>query len=461
MSTDRKRVFLGTIEIAGFYTRLALALRDAGVDCVFTELSPHPFSYAPPDSRAPRFVHWVRSIADFRRSVSSKRAQNRLLSWALYAVELSLRMILVLPWAAVRFDVFCFGFATNIVGTRWGYWDVAMLRSLGKRVIFMFHGADSRPPYLTGPYARMVRSQTPDWQRVLWDLTRQQRQRINTLNRYADVIIDASVHGHFHSKRFVDYAWLGSPCPDESAVSVPQPRTATDGCSYTIRILHAPSDRAAKGSDLIAACIGRLKSKGYRIDYVELHGLPHAAILQEIRNSDFVIDQLYSDFPLAGFASEAACQGRAAIVCGYLEDRKLLDAFPTHYCHPDKLESAVERLLLDADYRNELGRRAKQYVHERWAPGVVARKWQQIIDGVLPGECWFEPHRTTYVHGGGMNQALLRETVRELVRHYGPSALELDDKPALRNRLLELVGPIEKSIAERGIPVSDISGKLS
>ena len=459
MSSRRKRVFLGTVEIAGFYTKLASALRASGVDCAFVELLPHPFNYGFPDVETPRIVQWVQMIARLHQALPHKTLFDRFRRFALHILNLALRIALVLPWAAHRFDVFCFGFATNIVGTGWGYWDIALLRFLGKRIIFMFHGADSRPPYLTGPYVRRARSGSLDWSKALYELTCQRRREIDAINRNADVIIDASVHGHFHTRRLVDYAWIGFPCPVETGASDSSRRLDDALTRSTVRILHAPSDRDAKGSDLIAACIDRLKNEGHDIEYYELHGLPNATVVRELGHCDFVIDQLYSDFPLAGFAAEAASQGKPAVVCGYVQDRNLIDRFPTHYCHPDELESAVRRLLLEPEYRKRLGHQAKQFVEESWAPLAVARKWQRIIDGTIPHEWWFDPNATTYVHGGGMSEELLRETVRELVRRYGLSALELDDKPTLRDRLLKLSLSVDSRVAPGAVAIPHISGR--
>ena len=63
--------------------------------------------------------------------------------------------------------------------------------------------------------------------------------------------------------------------------------------------------------------------------------------------ADLVVDQLYSDVPCAGLATEAAALGRPAVVGGYAgeelarwypADRRP----PTEYTHPDGLEAAIE-----------------------------------------------------------------------------------------------------------------------
>jgi hypothetical protein len=441
MPGHNKRIFLGTVEIAGFFTTVAAGLRQSGVDCRFVELNPHPFQYSRGDASLPGFVELLRRLETLRSRLFDRAPHRRLASLAVYAVALALRTLVILPWAIARFDVFCFGFNTNIVGTRWGYWDIALLRRLGKRVVFLFFGADGRPPYMTGPYVHAARARGNDWPAALCELTRQRKRAIRTIERHADVVAVSHLNGHFFEKRFVDFMHLGMPFGDRGQSSAAQDAGAGAPPVTRVRILHAPSDRAAKGSDLISACIERLKAKGHDIDYVEIHGLPHDGVVKEIERCDFVIDQLYADAPMAGFATEAAAHGKPSVVCGYIQDRAWLDAIPTHYCHPDELDAAVLRLVSDRDYRLELGRRASRFVAECRSDRVVTQKLLRIFDGTIPEDWWYEPRHVAHLHGGGLSEGLLRETLRRLVADHGAGVLQLDDKPGLRDRILGLVSP--------------------
>ena len=54
-------VFIGPVEIAGYYSRLTAALRGIGVDAVFVDLSDHRFRYESqhPTSRWVRAALWA------------------------------------------------------------------------------------------------------------------------------------------------------------------------------------------------------------------------------------------------------------------------------------------------------------------------------------------------------------------------------------------------------------------
>ena len=66
----------------------------------------------------------------------------------------------------------------------------------------------------------------------------------------------------------------------------------------------------------------------------------------------FEIDQVYCDTPMAGFATEAAWFGKPAVVGGYGFD--YLKTYvpegmwpPSKTCHPDKIENAIESLIVN------------------------------------------------------------------------------------------------------------------
>ena len=436
MRNAKRRVFLGTVEIAGFYTNLTEGLRRAGVDCTFVELSPHPFKYKHADVPLPAVVRVIRSLAAARGRLGEAATQRRSIVRLLYWLEV-LPRLMVLLWAIVRFDVFCFGFRTNIVGERVGFWDIRLLRALGKRVICVFHGADSRPPYLTGPYVRTLRAQSESWPELLSKLTRKHKRIIKTLERMADVTVSNPVYGHFHESSFVDIMQIGIPTCAGGQV-VPNEVGVGKG-ENLVRILHAPSNRDAKGSDVIARCIKRLQEQGYKIDYRELSGLPNDEVKRQLLDCDFVVDQLYSDGPMAGFAAEAAAYGKAAVVGGYLEDPTWTERVPTLYCHPKNLEAAIRKLLDDPSYRKDLGRRAQEFVTTSWSSLAVAKRFLRVIDDDVPDSWVFDPKNVSHLQGGGMDESLLRDALTGLVTKFGRGVLELEDKPRLRDLLLGLI----------------------
>src|SRR6185295_19709065 len=149
---------------------------------------------------------------------------------------------------------------------------------------------------------------------------------------------------------FASFLWVGIPF-----VMPPQPPPITKAGS--LRILHAPSLPAAKGTPQIRMVIDKLHERGFEFEYIEVIGKPHGEVIRELAACDFVIDQIYSDTPMPGFATEAAFMAKPAIVGGY--GLKTLDSIlpadqipPSFVCHPSELEQAVEKLIVDPEYRH-------------------------------------------------------------------------------------------------------------
>lgn len=73
-------------------------------------------------------------------------------------------------------------------------------------------------------------------------------------------------------------------------------------------IVHAPSDLIVKGTALVRAAIKKIKLEGYKIRYIELHGISNKIILETIRSSHIVLNQFYGFLPgVFGIEAMASC----------------------------------------------------------------------------------------------------------------------------------------------------------
>ncbi len=60
----------------------------------------------------------------------------------------------------------------------------------------------------------------------------------------------------------------------------------------TPRIIHMPTAREKKGTDLILKAVNELKNEGLKFDFVLLEKKPHGIAMQELSKSDILIDQI-------------------------------------------------------------------------------------------------------------------------------------------------------------------------
>lgn len=78
-------------------------------------------------------------------------------------------------------------------------------------------------------------------------------------------------------------------------------------------VTHAPSSPVIKGTALVRDAVERLHSEGYAFEYVELIGMPHDAVLTQLRRSHIVANQFYAFVPSV-FGIEALASRTAVLM---------------------------------------------------------------------------------------------------------------------------------------------------
>ena len=199
---------------------------------------------------------------------------------------------------------------------------------------------------------------------------------------------------------------------------------------------------AGKGTKQIREAISRLQEKGYKIKYVEIAGRPNSEVLAQLQLCDFVVDQVYSDTPMAGFVAEAAFYAKPAVVGGYYSEKIKKDipneyVPPSLFCSPASIEQAIEKLCIDLNYRLQLGQKAKEFVEANWSAKVVASRFLTLINGEAPEDWLINPINIDYLLGCGLQENTIRLIIKSLVESYGNRALQLGDKPDLETMFIE------------------------
>ena len=234
--------------------------------------------------------------------------------------------------------------------------------------------------------------------------------KIHKVERYADVIINHTATSQYFSRSLVSLLAIGIPINGRvDAVKASQ--------RQSIRILHAPSRPLAKGSLVFRQVVDELIAEGYSIDLVELVGVPNRVVLKELQNCDFVIDELYSDTPLAMFATEAAMFGKPAIVGGYYAaqlsaDNQYSVLPPSLYVAPEEIKQAIRKMIDDKEFRTDMGNRAHDFILNNWSARMVAKNYLRLIEGDIPKQWIINPKELDYCWGWGLSKRKLARTGR-------------------------------------------------
>lgn len=428
------RIFVGSTEIAGIGEGLSHGFADLGHECDVVTALPHPFAYGVAQPKPWFAVIWLRLHDMVQRA--GPKTSVRGFSWRVARASWSWVVLLA---SLYRYDAFIFLYGSTITNTEFELW---LLRRLKKRIIFTYVGSDARPAYMDGALSISVNAST----KQIYQIVKRQKKLIAMHERYANEIVSAHIISHFNSRPLVNWFAMGIP----RVVGTVKAPANPGGRSSRVRVLHSPSNPIVKGTEIIEQAVDRLKSKGLDIELVMLKATPNNVVLAEIMKSDFVIDQVYSDQPLATFATEAAHFGKPAVVSGYFSEviKDYLNPeliAPSEYVPPEALEAAIEKLSTDKAYRIELGARAKLYVEYRWSSRAVAQRYLMLIEGNVPADWYFDPFDTLYIGGCGLSKETTAIQIQTLVEAYGASALQVDDKPRLKEALLDMARTLGKA----------------
>ncbi len=417
-----RRVSIGPGEVAGYFSRLKTGFDELGVPCEHFVLDTNKYAYHESEYfLKATFQH----IAPLINNVNFALRQ---LGWI---AQICIRA-LALIYALVRCDVFIFsGF-----GSFFRFYELPLIKLMGKKIIVIYLGSDARPPIFSGRHLDDAGGYVVPVT-ALVEAKRMLRQ-IRRVEKHASLIINHTATAQLFNHSFIRFMAVGMP----SHVGATKSATPEVSQTNSIRILHAPSRPRAKGSFIIEKIMNELRAEGYAIDYIELVGVSNDIVLQELQLCDFIVDELYSDVPLAMLATEAAAFGKPAVVGGYYAEQYKIDnpdsEFPPSlYVEPEKLKQAIREMIDNREFRLALGRKAQAFVRDKWAARKVANNYLKLVEDNFPMHWMCTPLTLPYYWGWGLSKESWRKQVGAYVSQFGPDALLFNDNLGLKEMVLD------------------------
>ena len=409
---------MGMVEISGYYGNLQKGFKEIGLKVDFYPLNSHIFQY---DYKKPNniYYYFVKFLIDknnhcWRRLKIGNSIHEK------YFKRLYDRLYDRFFKSCInRYDVFIFSYSTSFYPD---YRDLEILKANGKMVIHFFHGSDSRPPYMNGAIMSRENGLTID---NCYELTKEMVAKIAKIETYADYIISGPGSGQFFSKPYINSFNIGIPFDMEPLNRLDIPKQGP------IKILHSPSNPEAKGTLEIQRVINKLKSEGFELELEIIEGKPNKVVLETIKNSHLIIDQIYTDTPVAGFAVESIANGTPVIVCGYFsqwynENTQGRNLPPALFVHPDDFEKTLKQMLEFPDEYYKILDQTRDYLKIQWSRKAVASKFQKLFDNT-PHEKWIiQPNDVDYIEGLGMSRPRLKDVMVQIREKYGDQGFMLD-----------------------------------
>jgi len=218
--------------------------------------------------------------------------------------------------------------------------DIPLLKKLGKKVIFHFHGSEIR--------------------------AKKMHPRIK--------LADAHLISTPDLLEFVpDGIWI--PQPIDLDYWKPLSIEKKEGA---VIIIHAPTHRKVKDTDLIISTIEELKREGYPVELSLIEGKSYESLKSYYQKGDIFMDQIiigaYGNFAVEGMALKKP-------VCVYIKEEVsplYPKELPVMNTSLDNLKQNLIKLIEDENLRKELGEKGRAYVEKYHDVQKVALKCLSI-----------------------------------------------------------------------------------
>ena len=317
-------------------------------------------------------------------------------TWLNYPYDLSLHWEEKKPWTTFfssiasflkyrnKFDVFHFNYGSTLIDFRtYGihHWDLPFYHK-DKKIIFTYNGCDARQKYKTmervkfascyeeGCYNGICNSGARD---------RMREKRIHRVSKYAHHIFAVNPDLLYflpeNISSFLPY----------SIASWYEIQKVPYEIDRKIKILHSPTNRAAKGSRYIIQALGNLK-KRYDIEIILVDKVPNKEALDIYKKADLVVDQVLTGW-YGGFAVEGMKMGKP--VCAFIREedlrfiphemaRNVKDAIIN--INPFNIENVLAEYLENPQLLYQKSKAGLEYVHKWHDPVYVAGITKSIYE---------------------------------------------------------------------------------
>jgi glycosyltransferase involved in cell wall biosynthesis len=246
--------------------------------------------------------------------------------------------------------------------------DLFMLKMLEKNVVMNFRGSEVRQKDIFEKHSNFSFKDGEDHGLFKNFPSEEQRRYIKICQAFVTSIIVPDVE-------------LGFYVP--SAKVIPRAIDLSKWPFYGIQnekrplIVHAPTRRYVKGTDIVIAAINELKEKGLLFDFKLVEGLSNHEASEIYKQADIVIDQMrigwhgVLSMEVMSLGKVAVCYIRNDLEYGLRYNGKM----PLVNANPNNLTNILEELILNPSLRREIGNFARHYVEKIHDVKTVSKKF--------------------------------------------------------------------------------------
>ncbi len=250
--------------------------------------------------------------------------------------------------------------------------DQLLLKLLGKKIVHHFCGCDIRDYLLEStinPFGACAHCAGAK-------CSPHRRKALMNAARYADVVFVStpdllvSFTGAIYLPQAVDVDGIR-----HSMVNRRVNISSRD--SGSLRIAHAPTDRAIKGTQYLLDTVEALQLQGFDISLLLLENMSNSDLMAQVSSVDLVVDQLligsYGTFAVEvmSMAIPVLCYLRSDSLSVYPEIPPIINA------SPESLERVLRSILADTSMLAAIGESGYQYASKYHSYSSVATRLSQ------------------------------------------------------------------------------------
>ncbi|GCL72380.1 glycosyltransferase [Paenibacillus naphthalenovorans] len=266
-----------------------------------------------------------------------------------------------------NYDIFHFYFGESLLGQQ--FWDVPLLKKLNKKVFFYFAGCDIRDS------KKVITTYEFSACKECWPM-------LCSPNRKKSLEIIHQANGVFVSTpdllEFVENSVLLQQPIDVAEFNLLKEQVnlnkTTEIINDTIKIAHAPTSRALKGTGYLIDAVERLKAEGYKIELIMVEGRPYKEAIQLYNEADIAVDQLLIG-AYGQFAVEMMALGKP-VICYIRED--LIDKYPENLpiisSTKNNIVDVLRNTIKNRDKWASIGLQGESFVKMNHDAAVIAAK---------------------------------------------------------------------------------------
>lgn len=262
-------------------------------------------------------------------------------------------------------DIFHFHNANTIFQD---FADIPLLKEMGKKMVMHHWGSDVRT-------VELVNKLNPYPLPPTYFTDEEIHEQLTFLSKYIDTAIVQDYEAYQYVKDYYRNVFVLPLACNIEDFQVSYPSVENNNPL----IIHAPTNRAFKGSDFVEEAVNKIQGKG-EFTYQILEKMSHEKALELYSNADIIIDQLLCG-TYGMLSVEAMAMGKPVIA--FIRDdvrEKFPDDLPIVQATPENLADVLLELIQDPERRYNIGKAGREYVENYHSADRVTTKLLEIYE---------------------------------------------------------------------------------